>query len=464
MAETYDYAILGLGKTGRAVLDYLTANEPQAIILVSDSNIEPQKEPELRRRRPKVFFELGVHSERVIGAKTVIKSPGIFPAAPVLRACAQAKVKVISELDFACQRLSVAPAAMIGVTGTNGKTTTTHLLGHLFAYNGFPAVVAGNIGEPLIGQVQKINKQTFVVLEVSSYQIEDSSALRFDCGLVLNITPDHLDHHGSWKNYVAAKAKIFSFGKKGHAVEIVNFEDPNTVGLPGQNGAWRLAFSSRRAMSEGACIEMSPGGILSKLCLRLKGKEWQMEPSPSLIGAHNLENQMAACLAGAAFGLTEKQMTHALASYKPPPHRLEFVAEIKNILYINDSKATNVASTVVALQAVQGLAKQRRGKIHLLLGGLDKGVSYKDMARFNEIVVAAYVYGQAQDLIARDLGSALRHYKFKTLDQALAAINNSALPRDIVLLSPACASFDQFDDFEARGNHFKMLVIPYNAP
>ncbi|MBI4063754.1 MAG: UDP-N-acetylmuramoyl-L-alanine--D-glutamate ligase [Elusimicrobia bacterium] len=451
----FDYAILGLGKTGLAVLEYLTRHEPKAKVLASDSGADSALQTSCRRRFSGTAFEFGGHTDQVLDAKMVVKSPGISWRAPILRKLRESSVRVTSEIEFGFERLGARPRTVIGVTGTNGKTTTTHLLGHLFSLSGIKTVVAGNIGAPLIEKAPEIDSETALILELSSYQLEDSGRLDLDAAVLLNITPDHLDHHGGWDQYVNAKAKIFSFVRK-EGFEIVNFEDKAAKQIPsGGAAARRLFFSSRRVLKEGAWI--ADGKIQLKTQNSKLKTNAAIFPCPNLFGDHNFENQMAAVLAALVSGINPGSLQEALAPYHPPPHRLEKLGEISGALFINDSKATNVDSVVVALRALEPLIEKRGGKIHLLMGGQDKGSPYGALADFKAVLRGVYVYGQAKAKIESDLGSKIPSETADNLSQAVKAAFGRAGQGDIVLLSPACASFDQFQNYEHRGEEFRKI-------
>ncbi len=461
----YNYAVLGLGKTGLAVLEYLVRSEPRAKIFVSDSG---KFQADFAKTYSNVSFEWGGHTDRVLDSKLVIKSPGLSPGLDILKACHQKKVPVVSEIYFAFERLTAKPKAVIGVTGTNGKTTTTHLIGKLLEGAGLPVVTAGNIGNPMIANIARVKADTFVVLELSSYQIEDSSKIPLDVAILLNITPDHLEHHGSFGEYAQAKARIFSFVKRGLAV--INFEDVHAKNAARGTMAQRVFFSSKRVLKDGAWIEKGrikvslPNEIATApISSRPRNDKpgnfcWNVEPSPNLLGAHNLENQMAALLVARFLNLDLVGVQKTLLGYRAPEHRLEQLGEIGSVLFINDSKATNVESVVVALSALEDLTRKRQGKIHLLLGGLEKGFPYKPIADFKGLITSLYIYGSAKEKIKSEL-SVLPQEVFENLDQAARAAARAAVKGDIILLSPACASFDQFKNFEERGEVFKDIFV-----
>ncbi|MEK6544000.1 MAG: UDP-N-acetylmuramoyl-L-alanine--D-glutamate ligase [Elusimicrobiota bacterium] len=462
----FDYAVLGLGKTGRAVIDHLIVRRPRAKVLASDAGPAQEWALDLGRRYPNIEFEFRGHSSRSVAAKLIIKSPGLHPQAPVLLAARKARSKIVSELEFAFSVMRQKPARVIAVTGTNGKTTVTALLGHLLTSAGRKTVVAGNIGAPLISRVGDIDSKTDVVLEVSSYQLEDSGKLPLSCGILLNVTPDHIDHHGSLASYIHAKEKVFRFlGLRGLA--IANREDPVVVQLLEGRYCKRAYFSSKRFLKSGACLGSLTvrGQWQGKTAITLNCAKHSHEfaPCPNLMGRHNLENQMAALLAAQYAGVAKQVLDGGLRTFMPPPHRLERIGESAKVLYINDSKATNVASTVVALDALREVAAARRGRVHLFLGGLDKGAPYKEIARFSSQIAAVYAYGASADLIIKDLSDTINCRKFKDLEECFAVASKCALPGDIVLLSPACASFDQFRDYEERGERFRELAARFDA-
>lgn len=446
----FDYAILGLGKTGQAILKYISSHYPKAQILASDSRANDELQA-LPRSYPKALFELGGHTKKILQAEKVIKSPGLSPRLEIVKTCQDKRIPVISEMDFAFSDMRTKPRVVVGVTGTNGKTTTTDLLGRFFESSRMPTIVAGNIGNPLISHVDKATQATRLILELSSYQIEDSRKIVLDAALLLNVTADHLERHGSFEAYKQAKKKIFSFlDKKGLA--IANFDDPCAKGLAASSASRKTYFSSKGRLESGAWVEKD------QLKIQLEGekKAWAITPSPHLLGTHNLENQMAALLTAQFFGLKEEEMAEILKNYRAPAHRLEQLGKARGILFVNDSKATNVDSVVVALLALEPLAKKRHGGIYLLLGGQDKGFPYTPLLEFQHLLKRLYIYGEAREKIKKDL-KALTQQSFEGLREAAKSAFLSAQTGDIVLLSPACASFDQFKNFEERGEIFRKI-------
>jgi UDP-N-acetylmuramoylalanine--D-glutamate ligase len=346
-------------------------------------------------------------------ARCIVKSPGVPKEAEVIATARDRGVPVIGELELAWRLL---PNDFLAVTGTNGKTTTAELLGAIHREAGVPVAVAGNVGTPLSSLVGVLEPAAVVVSEASSFQLEDTVAFAPECAVLLNVEEDHLDRHGTFDAYLAAKLEAFA--RQGpDDVAVV----PPGIHAPG---------AARRV----ELPDLGPDDV------RLRG-------------AHNLENARAAAAAALARGIPEQAVRTALMRFPGVPHRLEEVAELGEVLYVNDSKATNVASAVVGIEAFDG-------GVHVILGGSLKGGGF---AGLREAVAsrcrAAYLIGEAAEPLARDLEPAgVPLVRSGTLEQALDDAYAAARPGDVVLLSPACASFDQFEDFEQRGNRFRELV------
>ncbi|MBI4368631.1 MAG: UDP-N-acetylmuramoyl-L-alanine--D-glutamate ligase [Elusimicrobia bacterium] len=451
----FDYAVLGLGKSGLAALRFLRRRHPKAKVLASDNAASPLLGKSAKEAHPRALIELGGHSDAVLKARYVIKSPGLDPRSSIFKKLNESGKTILSEMDFAFGAMAIKPKIIIGISGTNGKTTTTDLTGHLFRTCGYPALAAGNIGSPLIEAIDQITNKHALILEISSYQLEDSASLTLDCGVLMNITADHLSHHGSWENYVSAKAKLFDFVKVA-GLGVGNFEDAAARAVLERASSRRVFFSSARSLQEGAWFE---GGMLRVRYSGQRGaRSYDMKPAPNLMGVHNLENQMAALLAVLEADMPRVGVEEALETYQPPPHRLERAGSIRDVLFINDSKATNVDSVVAALRALEPLALSRGGKIHLLLGGQDKGASYAPIAARGGQVKKFYCYGEANQLIFKELHAAFDGERCQTLELAMRAALMNASTGDLIVLSPACASFDQFRHYEHRGEEFKRLI------
>ncbi|MFC1521235.1 UDP-N-acetylmuramoyl-L-alanine--D-glutamate ligase [Elusimicrobiota bacterium] len=445
---TFDYAVLGLGKTGQAVIKYLAEHEPAASILGSDSKHDPKLLASLKKLYPQVQFETGGHSDRVLGSKCAIKSPGIHPDSEILKSCKERRMPVLSEIDFAFLNIA-RPEKVIAITGTNGKTTTTHMLGSLLKQAGKRVIVAGNIGEPLILYSDKITPKSILVLELSSYQLEDSRSLGLDCAIMLNITKDHLDHHRDFKTYQQAKKKIISFLAPNGTL-IANLDD-KMIRRFADKASQNILFFSKKKTHHASCW-------LKNNSIMIKNKKGvsRVRASKHLLGDHNMENQMAVLLAASYLDVPSKKLLHALTDYKAPAHRLEIFGEKNKVLFINDSKATNVDATVTALKAITPLACKRAGKILLLLGGRGKGEPYKSIKKFKGIIRSLYIYGEDTIKIKNDL-SGLNHSAFADIRTSARNAIMEAKQNDIIILSPACASFDQFSDFEKRGEEFRKI-------
>ena len=312
------------------------------------------------------------------------------------------------------------PNPILGVTGTNGKTTTSALLGEIFRAGGHRAEVAGNIGRPLTALVGAMRAEDWIVCELSSFQLEDTESLRPRVAVLLNLEPDHIDRHRSFESYAAAKLRLF---------RLQELEDVAIV--PAGFGA---------VPGEGRRIEFAGDDPLPA--------------EPSIRGLHNRENAAAATAAARAAGVTDEAIALGLASFEGVEHRLEPVATVRGVLWINDSKATNVAA------ARRALAAYRDTRLHVILGGLGKHESYRNLAADLKLGDRAYLIGDAATQIAGALDTA--HVPYLHCGDLAAAVReagSAAVPGEVVLLSPACASFDQFDDFEARGEAFRRLVL-----
>ena len=344
----------------------------------------------------------------------VVKSPGVPNEAPLIVAARERGLPVLGELELAWRLL---PNRFVAVTGTNGKTTTTELLGAIWREADLPVALAGNVGTPLAALVGEVDDSTTIVCEVSSFQAEDSEAFAPDTALLLNVTEDHLDRHGSIDAYREAKLRVFA-NQTPEQVAVV----PPGVEVPGS--ARRIEFGD---------LPLPPEEI------RLRG-------------AHNLENAMGASAAAIASGVPGHAVAAALRTFPGVPHRLEEVGSVNGVLYVNDSKATNVSSAVRGIEAFDG-------GVRVILGGSLKGGGFEGLREaVASRCVAAYLIGEAAGQLEADLEGAVPLHQSGDLQTALSAAAAAAQPRDVVLLSPACASFDQFRDYEDRGDSFRALV------
>jgi UDP-N-acetylmuramoylalanine--D-glutamate ligase len=351
---------------------------------------------------------------------------------------------VFSEMEIA---LSFCPhIKQFAVTGTNGKTTVTALLGEILKthYGKTKAIAAGNIGIPLSALVAKIKKAKAVALEVSSYQLEDSQYFKPSISCILNITPDHIDHYGTMAKYIKAKEKIFKFQTKKDFC-IFNADDKKCFKLAKKCSAKKLFFSVKQKKD----AYLSNGKVIFKF----KRKTYKLTP-PNLVGIHNLQNAMAAGLMALAGGIKPAAIAKAFKKFKGVEHRLEKIKTVKGITFINDSKATNVQSTLIALKSFAN-----KKNIWLILGGQDKGGSYKPLsAEIKRKVKTILIVGKAAKKIEKQLKAIYPVTNVKTIKNAVKHCLKKADCGDICLLSPACASFDQFKNFEQRGWEFKRVL------
>jgi UDP-N-acetylmuramoylalanine--D-glutamate ligase len=447
--------VVGLGKSGVASALFLKAHG--ASVTVSDT----KSGDDLRNDIPVLLdhgitVETGGHGDRTFrGQDLIVVSPGVPVDAPPLVQARALGEAVIGEIELAAQFL---PGPIIAITGSNGKTTTTTLTGEIMTAAGFPTLVGGNIGTPAISLAERAQSETVIVLEVSSFQLETIQTFRPKVAVVLNVTPDHLDRHGTFEVYVDAKARIFENQRssenqksgdreKGSDFAVLNADDPTCAAMASRARASVFWFSRQKEVQRGAWVR--DGNIVFR---DSSGQREIMQVSEiPLKGAHNLENALAAICVGALMGCASETIRQAVHHFKAVEHRLEFVATIRGVDYYNDSKATNVDATIKALESFPA-------NIHLILGGKDKGSDYtvlNDLLR--ERVKRVYTIGAAAAKIESQIkGSEL--VRAETLETAIRKANAAAQPGDIVLLAPACASFDQFKNYEHRGQVFKQIV------
>ncbi len=393
--------------------------------------------------------EFGENTRRVLDAEVVVLSPGVPSDAPIVREALALGKAVVSEVEVASW-FCTAPIAAI--TGTNGKTTTTALLGRIFEDAKRPAVVAGNIGTAFSQVVGGMAGGATAILEISSFQLDHIGTFRPAVAVLLNITPDHLDrYHHSFEEYIASKCRIFENQRTGDVL-VYNHDDPVTrdnvlrrIGV----GVTLLPFSTKDRLPQGAFLRRG------RLCTIIGERETDVIEAGkiSIKGAHNLANAMAATLTAQALGVVAGSLRATLRNFKGVEHRLEFVRELDGVTYVNDSKATNVDSVWYALQSFAS-------PIVVLVGGRDKGNDYTgllDLVRKN--VRAVIAIGESAGVVERAFASVVPVTVCRTMDDAVREGRRLAAPGDVVLLSPACASFDWFDNYEHRGRVFKQLVM-----
>ncbi len=396
------YLVVGLVRSGRAAAAML--REHGEVIATDSGFAEPVEGVETHA---------GTDGVELLGrVATVVKSPGVPREAPVVAGALERGLEVHGELELAWRLL---PNRFLAVTGTNGKTTTVSLLGAIYEAAGEQVAVAGNVGTAVGSLVGELDPAATVVCECSSFQLEDTSAFRPECAVLLNLEPDHLDRHHTFERY--REAKLQAFANQGpEDLAVV----PPGLGIPGR--ARRIGFADDIHAED--------------LALR---------------GGHNLENARAATAAARGMGVDEAALRVALRDFAGVPHRLEEVGRVNGVLYVNDSKATNVASAVRGLMAFPG-------GVHAILGGSLKGGGFRGLREAAGRCRALYLIGQAEDELAADLDGAAPIHRCGDLATAVDAAAQAAGPGEVVLLSPACASYDQYADYEERGAHFRQLV------
>jgi UDP-N-acetylmuramoylalanine--D-glutamate ligase len=435
--------VVGLGKSGVASALFLESRG--ARVTVSDAKSEDQlcnEIPALLDRG--ITVETGKHGERTFRDQDlIVVSPGVPSDVAPLQQARRLGIPVIGEIELTARFLQ---GNVVAITGSNGKTTTTTLTGEIIASGGRKTLVGGNIGTPAITFVEQSSADTWVVLEISSFQLESIESFHPHISAVLNITPDHLDRHGSMENYIAAKGRIFENQTVDDYV-VLNADNEISLRLAKGMKPQVLWFSRLRAVERGAYVR-------GEAIVYRDGQEVEIMPVSeiALKGAHNVENVLAAVAIGMAAGVEPQAIRRAVKDFRAVEHRLEYVATLRGVQYYNDSKATNVDATVKALQSFPA-------NIHLILGGKDKGSDYSELnALLAERVKCVYTIGAAAAKIESQIGNSTQVVSAQTLESAVRKAAAKATEGDIVLLAPACASFDQFPSYEHRGRVFKELV------
>jgi UDP-N-acetylmuramoylalanine--D-glutamate ligase len=435
--------VVGLARTGIATA--LFCAKHNAIVTATDARPAGELgDVPARMEEAGVRLELSGHQEKTYLAQDlIVPSPGVPADDPLLVKARSKRITVWPEIELAYRFLE---GEMIGITGSNGKTTTTTLVHHILKIAGRDAILAGNVGTPLISFADAMKATTWSVVELSSFQLELTDRFRPDIGVVLNITPDHLDRHKTMEAYTAAKARIFAKQTELDAA-VLNADDTPTVALAPKKPQvfW---FSRKERVKQGACVR---GEDIVMMHHGKKDFVMKIADIP-LPGAHNVENVLAAVTAARLAGVNVGTIGFAVKNFAGVEHRLEFVAEIHGVRYYNDSKATNVDATLKALDAFPG-------GILIILGGKDKGSDYTAMQKpLREKVKLALLIGAAADKIEGQIAGSVAIERAETLQNAVQLASQAAQAGDIVLLAPACASFDQFENYEQRGRVFKELV------
>jgi UDP-N-acetylmuramoylalanine--D-glutamate ligase len=410
------YAVLGLARSGMAVVESLVASG--ADVMAWDKSEEARAAAADRARMADPL------TTSITGFDGIVVSPGVpLNRHPIGDRARAAGVPIIGDIElFALARFGLPPHKVVGITGTNGKSTTTALVHHILESAGIPSTMAGNIGFPILGQ-EPLPDGGVYVLELSSYQLDLTHSLDCDVSVLLNVSPDHLDRYEGVDDYAASKARLFAMQSPDH-VAIVGAEDDHSLAIAGQLAGRRILVRSSDVRNQ---------------------SQW-----PSLQGPHNAQNVAAAVAVVRSLGVADDVTAQALTTYPGLPHRMERVAERNGVLFVNDSKATNPTSTAPALAAYPA--------VHWILGGLPKSDDLDACEPYLDHVKHAYTIGEAGPMFAQLLKRKVPVTECEMLIEAVGVAAGAAQPGEVVLLSPACASFDQFRDYEARGDAFRAAV------
>ncbi len=420
--------VVGMARSGVAAVELLL--EQKARVIAVDQKPVPGSPVPVAPQEDASFA----------GADLIVLSPGVPPDLEVVQAARKRGVSVIGDLELASWFLQ---GEIIGITGSNGKTTTTAMTGHILQSSGIAAQVGGNIGTPPASLVRTSREGQWNVLELSSFQLETTHRFRAHIGAALNVTPDHLDRHYTFEKYAEAKGRLF-MNQHAEDFAVLNAADPVTRRYALGAAATPVWFSSTS--------KVEPGAWLDRDRIVLDGETLMPSAEVPLRGVHNLENTMAAAAMARLAGATHEQIRAAVTTFPGVEHRLEFVRELEGVAWYNDSKATNVDATLKAIAAFAG-------GLWVILGGKDKNSDYTALAGpLKEKANAILLIGAAADIIETQLHGIVPVIRCGTLDRAVQAAREWAREGDTVLLAPACASFDQFENFEHRGREFKRLV------
>ena len=435
--------VVGLARTGLVVS--LFAAGYGATVTATDEKPETElSEAAAKLRAAGVKLELGGHTPATfLEQDLIVLSPGVPAKLPALELARARGIPVWSEIELAWRLLR---GKLVAITGSNGKTTTTALVAHILRTAGIPVLVGGNIGVPLLSLVESSADSSVTVAEISSFQLEAIEAFRPEIGVVLNLTPDHLDRHASFEEYAAAKMRLLE-NQLDRDAALLNADDPEiTKRMPSRPHVYW--FSRQKRVAEGAFLRDG------QIFFRAEGAEVPLarRDQISLRGEHNVENVLAACAAAYLAGAAPAAIATGVQTFRGVEHRLEFVAEIGGVTFYNDSKATNVDAALKAIEAFPG-------PVLVILGGKDKGSPYTPLrAALQERARLAILIGAAAEKIAAELAGAVPVENAGTLDRAVGLAFKRARPGDTVLLAPACSSFDQFENYEQRGRVFKDAV------
>ena len=438
--------VVGLGKSGLAAALFLRHRGAQVTVSdIRSAEALAKDIPALLEEG--INVEAGGHGLLTFRRQDlIVVSPGVPLDTPELAQVRSFGLPIIGELELAARFLK---GKTLAITGSNGKTTTTALLGEILQAAGLPTLVGGNIGVPVVGLIEESTDDTWSVLEVSSFQLESTQEFRPAIAVILNITPDHLDRHGSFENYALAKERIFAMQDE-HDFLVLNADNARAAAAASRSVAKVYWFSSKHPVEQGAWAE--DGQLVYRAAKDAPIEAVIPLSGISLKGEHNVENVLAAVCAARLAGAPAEAIRRAIENFHAVEHRLEYVSTINGVEFYNDSKATNVDATAKAIAAFPS-------GIHLILGGKDKNSDYtllNDLLKAR--VRAVYTIGSAAAKIESHLRGVVPIHSCVTLDKAVLAAAGAARPGEIVLLAPACSSFDQFESYEHRGRVFKELV------
>jgi UDP-N-acetylmuramoylalanine--D-glutamate ligase len=438
--------VVGLGKSGLAAALFLRHRGAQVTVSdVRSAEALAKDIPALLEEG--IMVETGGHGLLTFRRQDlIVVSPGVPLNTPELAQVKSFGLPVIGELELAARFIK---GRILAITGSNGKTTTTALVGEILKAADLPTLVGGNIGVPVIGLVDESTDETWSVLEVSSFQLESTYEFHPSIAVILNITPDHLDRHGSFENYALAKERIFAEQDEDDFV-VLNADNERAAEAAARSKAKVYWFSVEHSVPQGAWLE--DGHLVYRSAPDVPAEDVMLLSGITLKGTHNVENVLAALCAARLAGAPAEAIRKAIESFQAVEHRLEFVARVNGVEFYNDSKATNVDATAKAIAAFDT-------GIHLILGGKDKGSDYFILAPLLRARARAiYTIGSAATKIESQLRGVVSIHSCQTLDIAVSAAANAARPGDVVLLAPACSSYDQFENYEHRGRVFKELV------
>lgn len=431
--------VLGLGKTGLSIVRYLTAH--QIDCMVYDTREHPPEQEHFQSLYPHIKLILGNYPVDLLDAVAkIITSPGLAPSTAILQEAVMRGIPIESDFDMFADAMN---APIVGITGANGKSTVTTLVGEMAALAGINVAVGGNLGTPVLQLLEEHPKAQLWVFELSSFQLLYTHRLHFEAATILNITPDHIDFHGSMTNYIDAKQRIYQHTK----LAVFSREDALTYPQYRQQQQISFGLSSPSLATDWGIIQTNDGPALAQ------GDDiWLYTSQLKMQGQHHWLNALAAMALARAVGVSRESICQVLTTFKGLRHRTEWVRELAGVNYVNDSKATNVGAS---LAAIEGIGPGMAGKIVLIAGGLGKGAAFKQMrAALSTYVAHVVLIGKDAGILAEDWAGVCPLHEASDLAAAVKLCASLAEPGDMVLLSPACASLDMFKDYQDRGEQF----------